>query len=91
MAHGPEQGGGGVEPKDGYVVILNALREWRKDPGEALGDFVTPEMVQWLLGEVATLRTMTEEMLSDLTVTHKEILAYLGIKRYGHRDGGEVE
>jgi len=91
MAHGPDKSGGGVEPKNGVVIILKAYREWQKEPGSALGDFVTPEMVEWLIGEVVTLRTVTEEMLSDLRVAHNEIVAYLGNKRYGHRNGGESE
>jgi hypothetical protein len=80
-----------MESKDGVVVILQAYRKWKKEPGSALGDFVTPEMVEWLLKEVVMLRTVTGDMLSELKESHDEIVTYLRVKRHGHRDEGKAE
>ena len=86
MAHGPEQGGRRMESADGVVVILRALNRWKAEPERPLGDFVTPEMVGWLIDEVIMMRTVSGEMLRDLRQSHDEIITYLRVKRYGDRE-----
>ena len=74
MAHGPEQSGRRMESADGVVVILKALNRWKAEPERPLGDFVTPEMVGWLIDEVIMMRTVSAVSYTHLTLpTNREV------------------